>query len=134
MKSDKLPTSATPLMTNELVEREKGHVTFEVYLRWCRAAGGLVLGISVLLAFAIDQGISIISKWWLTYWSRNGNNSTDTSMQFLQIYALINLTSVLSTFCRLLLIMLSGIRASRVLFTELLDVVLQAPMSFFDSK
>ncbi len=134
VEANKPPTSATPLMTNELVEREKGHVTFDVYLSWCKAAGGIVIGVLIVLGFALDQGISITSKWWLTYWSRNGNNSPDSSMYFLLIYALISLTAVVSMLCRLLLIMFSGLRASRILFEELLDVVLRAPMSFFDSK
>lgn len=130
---DKMPSSTTPLMTSELGEREKGDVTSEVYYTWAKAAGGIVVGVCIILAFALDQSINVCSKWWLTYWSKNGNESPDAAKKFLLIYAIINLTSVLSMFGRVILIMLSGLRASKVLFTELLDVVLQAPMSFFDT-
>ena len=61
-------SSTTPLMTNELIEREKGHVTWDVYLAWARAAGGKVVAIGTLLAFTIDQSISVSAKWFLTYW------------------------------------------------------------------
>ena len=130
----KIPSSTTPLMTSELGEREKGNVTSEVYFTWARAAGGIFIGICILLSFAIDQSINVGSKWWLTYWSKNGNDSPAAAKQFLLIYAIINLTSVVSMFGRVILIMMSGLRASKILFTELLNVVMQAPMSFFDSK
>jgi ABC-type multidrug transport system fused ATPase/permease subunit len=95
---------------------------------------GVFIGICILLSFAIDQSINVGSKWWLTYWSKNGNDSPAAAKKFLLIYAIINLTSVVSMFGRVILIMMSGLRASKKLFTELLTVVMQAPMSFFDSK
>lgn len=127
-------SSTTPLMTNELIEREKGHVTWDVYLAWARAAGGKVVAIGTLLAFTIDQSISVSAKWFLTYWSKNASSSSSDSKQFLIIYAAINLLAIFTMFGRLVLIFYSGLRASRILFSELLDVVLQSPMSFFDSK
>ena len=133
-KKNETISSATPLVTNELLEREKGHVTLDVYLSWARAAGGVVVGITILIAYVIDQSVRVGSNWWLTYWSRNGNDSSGAALDFLFVYAMINLTAVFTMFGRVILIMLSGLRASRKLFTELLDVVLRAPMSFFDSK
>ncbi len=67
----------------------------------------------------------------LTYWSREGGGNEHA---FLEIYALINLAAVFTMFGRVVLIMTSGLRASKSLFEELLVVVLRAPMSFFDSK
>ena len=55
-------------------------------------------------------------------------------MHFLLVYAEINFVSILSMLGRVVLLHLSGLKASRSLFTELLNVVLYAPMSFFDSK
>jgi ABC-type glutathione transport system ATPase component len=131
---DKAPPPTTPLMTSELGEREKGQVTSEVYLTWAKAAGGTLVGIVVILAYIVDQGIGVASKWWLTYWSRNGGGSPSAAREFLLVYAIINLTSIVSMFGRVVFLMFSGLRASRKLFTELLEVVLQAPMSFFDSE
>jgi ATP-binding cassette subfamily C (CFTR/MRP) protein 1 len=130
---DKAPPPTTPLMTSELGEREKGQVTSEVYLTWAKAAGGTLVGIVVILAYIVDQGIGVASKWWLTYWSRNGGGSPSAAREFLLVYAIINLTSIVSMFGRVVFLMFSGLRASRKLFTELLEVVLQAPMSFFDT-
>lgn len=126
----KVSTQAT-LMTNELNEREKGHVDYQVYMTWIRAAGGICLCFWIFLAYAFDQFLGVSSKWWLTYWSRHGNNNSD---HFLMIYGFINLAAVVSMFGRVVFIMLIGLKASRVLFDELLDVILKAPMSFFDSE
>lgn len=128
--NDSKSKSTTPLMTSELQEREKGHVNVDVYVAWAKAAGGTVIGLLLFLGYATDQGANIGSKWWLTYWSRNGGGKEDT---FLYIYALINLVAVFTMFARVVLIFASGLRASRSLFEELLDVVLRAPMSFFDT-
>lgn len=50
------------------------------------------------------------------------------------MYACINILAIITMFTRVVLIFLSGLRASRILFVDLLEVVLKAPMSFFDSK
>jgi len=68
---------------------------------------------------------------WLTYWSRHGG---EDPYSFLQIYAFINVTAIFAIFARQLFIFLAGLRAAKLLFVELLDVILRAPMSFFDSK
>jgi len=67
---------------------------------------------------------------WLTYWSRHGG---EDPYSFLQIYAFINVTAIFAIFARQLFIFLAGLRAAKLLFVELLDVILRAPMSFFDT-
>ena len=52
-------------MTSELDEREKGHVTISVYHTWIKAAGGILVGVLILLSFALLEGVNILSKWWL---------------------------------------------------------------------
>merc|ERR1711998_692001 len=51
----------------------------------------------------------------------------------LGIYTLINLTVVISMFLRQLFLYLSGLKAARKLYMELLESILRAPMSFFDT-
>jgi ABC-type multidrug transport system fused ATPase/permease subunit len=91
----------------------------------------LFFSINCYLKFILNVIFICFLIRWLTYWSRNGGGKEDT---FLYIYALINLVAVFTMFARVVLIFASGLRASRSLFEELLDVVLRAPMSFFDSK
>jgi len=128
------PSSATPLMTDEFKERETGHVGLNVYRSWARAAGGAKVFVAILAAFAGTEGINVLSKWWLTYWSQHGGEGGSAGQfRFLAIYAAINLSAVVAVFVRLMLVMFTGLAASREMFKRLLEVVLEAPMSFFDT-
>eukprot|EP00581_Thalassiosira_minuscula_P016410 CAMPEP_0183715472 /NCGR_PEP_ID=MMETSP0737-20130205/9671_1 /TAXON_ID=385413 /ORGANISM="Thalassiosira miniscula, Strain CCMP1093" /LENGTH=1569 /DNA_ID=CAMNT_0025944567 /DNA_START=70 /DNA_END=4779 /DNA_ORIENTATION=+ len=118
------------LMSDEFKEREKGSVNREVYLSWARAAGGVHVGVSILLFFVVVESLNVTSKWWLTYWSQHNSHNP---FFYLGIYGLVNMSAILATLCRLLLFVFAGLRASRSMFEQLLGVVLQAPMSFFDT-
>ena len=74
---------------------------------------------------------TILFRRWLTYWSSHGG---ENQVMFLQIYALVNAIAILTMLSRVLLVLLSGLNAAKLLFAELLDAILRAPMSFFDSK
>ena len=117
------------LMTDEA--RMTGHVDMRVYLAWAKAAGGIIAPIGVLIGFSFTEAVNVLSNWWLTYWSTHA--TPETQLSFLGIYALINFGSAFAKFCRMVFLLLIGLRASRDLVTELLLVVLHAPMSFFDT-
>lgn len=68
---------------------------------------------------------------WLTYWSRNGKEEDEFT--FLKIYAIINVCAIITMFIRVFMIFMSGLRASRLLYVNLLEVILKAPMAFFDT-
>lgn len=118
------------LMTDEFKERDKGSVDKRVYLDWARSAGGISVGVLILAMFVGVEGLNVTSKWWLTNWSQSGGSN---AFFYLSIYALVNFSAIFATFCRLLLFVFAGLRASRSMFEQLLDVVLSAPMSFFDT-
>lgn len=48
-------------------------------------------------------------------------------------YAVINFSAIIATWGRLLLFNFSSVRASESMFEHLLDVIMNAPMSFFDT-
>lgn len=129
VKNDEGSDNGT-LMTDEFNEREKGSVDRRVYLAWARAGGGISVAVAILGMYVAVEVLNVTSKWWLTYWSRTGGAS---AFFFLGIYALVNFLAIFATFCRQILFMLVGLRASRSMFEQLLDAVLQAPMSFFDT-
>ena len=118
------------LMTDEFQEREKGAVDREAYIAWAKAGGGISYGVVVLFMFAFVELLSVGSKWWLTHWSESGGSNP---FFFLGIYAVINFGAIFATFFRIILFISAGLRASRQMFERLLDVVLFAPMSFFDT-
>ena len=91
--------------------REIGHVGLSVYLSWCRAAGGLFVPIVILLSFAVTEGISILSNWWLTYWSEHADYESQRT--FLAIYACINLVAAVTGLLRMLVVIFFSLKASR---------------------
>lgn len=99
------------LMTDEFQEREIGHVGLKVYLEWAKAAGGYWVPVLIVVMYGAAEGVTVLSKWWLTYWSNHGQSGSQ--MKFLGIYALINFVAVVAQFFRVLLIMMCGLRASR---------------------
>lgn len=124
-------TTLGKLMTDEVKERDEGHVDLKIYIAWGKAAGGVWAPFAIIASYSIVEIMNVASKWWLTYWSEHAGS--DSQASFLVIYALINLASIGATLFRLILIMGCGLRASRHLFDRLLTVILQAPMSFFDT-
>ncbi|KAG7364336.1 multidrug ABC transporter permease/ATPase [Nitzschia inconspicua] len=117
------------LMTTE--ERSIGHVGADVYFYWAKAASGVWVPFAIILVYGAVEVLSVASKWWLTYWSQHGSDANQ--MFFLGVYALINLVNVLTIFLRIIFVMLLGLRASKKIFSNLLQVVMHAPMSFFDT-
>lgn len=97
------------LMTEEA--RAVGHVKLGVYLSWAEAAGGYWVPFIITLFFGLVEGINVLTKWWLTYWSSHGEQASQ--MWFLGIYALINASSVVAGFLCFLCVVLFGLKASR---------------------
>ena len=56
-------TEQIHLLTYLLLEREKGHVGFDVYMAWATAAGGIIIAVFLFLGYTIDQSVNIASKW-----------------------------------------------------------------------
>ncbi|CAB9522599.1 Multiple drug resistance-associated protein-like transporter 1 [Seminavis robusta] len=119
----------TQLMTEEA--RSTGHVGLPVYLAWAKAAGGYWVPFAIVLIFGSVEGMNVLSKWWLTYWSSHASGGSQ--MGFLEIYALINLGFVISTFFAMVLLVTIGMRASQNFFAHMLDTMMRVPMSFFDT-
>ncbi|KAL7559536.1 hypothetical protein ACA910_011927 [Epithemia clementina (nom. ined.)] len=129
--------AAQKLMTQET--RAIGTVSWSVYQAWIYAAGGWVAPVIILLGFTIAQAASVVSGWWLTYWSDHANdddddeNSGHDQYYFLWIYAWINVAAIVVGFGRMLLTAFIFVRATRNLFERMLTVVVHAPMSFYDT-
>lgn len=100
------------LTTDELQERDIGHVTLSVYLSWARAAGGAVILFFIVFSYGAVEAINVLSRWWLTHWSFYGSKN-GKQLYYLFMYAAINLSAVVATFLRLLFITICGLRAAR---------------------
>lgn len=108
-QEEETPVKGTKLMTEET--RKTGHVGLSVYLSWAKAAGGIFVPVAILAVFSLGEGMSVLTKWWLTYWSVHGDERSQTS--FLAIYALINIATSVVGLGKMLIVAMFGLKASR---------------------
>jgi ATP-binding cassette, subfamily C (CFTR/MRP), member 1 len=112
-------------------DREVGTVNKEVYIKWAMAGGGLLFGVLIVLSYIGAELIAVTASWWLSYWSENRDNGTPWF--YLGIYIVINMAVIGATLAKEIELRLCGWRAAEKLFKEMLEAVLYAPMSFFDT-
>ena len=103
------PVKKITTMTEEA--RSIGHVGTDVYIAWARAAGGLWVPFVLVALFGSVEGINVLAKWYLTYWSSHA--TSDTQMGYLEIYALINFGFICFTFFAMILLVWIGMKASQ---------------------
>lgn len=101
------------LMSDEMAEREIGKVGGEVYLTWAKAAGGFWVIPVILVIYSLGEGTSILSNWWLTYWSHSASSSMSSQLYFLGIYGVINVSAIFAEFLRQIAVVLFGLQASK---------------------
>jgi ATP-binding cassette, subfamily C (CFTR/MRP), member 1 len=104
------PNIDSKLMSEEI--REKGHVGADVYMTWASAAGGILIPSTVVMLFLIFESSSILSSWWLTYWSAHGDSGRSQTY-FLAVYGLINFSAAVFDFLRALSVGYFSLLASR---------------------
>eukprot|EP01039_Chlorochromonas_danica_P007900 gene7900-8715_t len=112
-------------------EREVGDVDMKIYMKWATAAGGAMVGLIIIFNFYLGEAISVLSSWWLSYWSEHREDNS--AWFYLGIYIVINAGVVMCALLKEIYCRLRSLDASRSLYEELLQAVLYAPMSFFDT-
>ncbi|KDO28325.1 hypothetical protein SPRG_06375 [Saprolegnia parasitica CBS 223.65] len=127
-----MTTTTSSLITTE--DRAVGHVHRDIYRVWLRACGGVGLGALVVGLFVLAQALTLASTLWLAVWSEHmaAGDDEDGSV-YLGIFVALNVAFVGCLFCRSLAISLVGLRGSRRLFAQLLQALLRAPVSFFET-
>ncbi|KAG7390174.1 ATP-binding cassette sub- C member 8 [Phytophthora pseudosyringae] len=119
------------LMVEE--DRSVGDVSWSVYRVWINAFGGMCAASLVVFGFFAAQGLTLLSTLWISYWSEQAAKYPDSQMYYVYVYMLINLAYAVLLFIRVILLYVGSLHASRLLFNKLLDQILRAPTSFFDT-
>jgi ATP-binding cassette subfamily C (CFTR/MRP) protein 1 len=119
------------LMVEE--DRSVGDVSWSVYRVWINAFGGMCAAFLVVLGFFAAQGLTLLSTLWISYWSEQASKYPDSQMYYVYVYMLINVAYAVLLFVRVVLLYIGSLHASRLLFGKLLDQILRAPTSFFDT-
>lgn len=122
-----------------LIVKEKameGSVSWDVYRTYIKAAGGTWMLVVVLLCLVLSQGLSVGSGRWLAFWSQNAQENSESSWtmpEYAGVYALLAISGAFAAFGTSVVFAYGSMRASKSLHAVLLDAIVRAPMSFFDT-
>ncbi|KAJ3359292.1 hypothetical protein GGF32_009501 [Allomyces javanicus] len=140
--SDTQPAAATHKLIQD-EERAQGSVAWSVYATYVRQSGGIWRWVLLLATMAIPQFLDVAQQWWIERWAqaysapRPAPQSSSTSAvdvnYFLLGYMGLCLANIFVQNAFNVLEMLRSMTASRRLHDMLLQSILGAPMTWFDS-
>lgn len=73
------------------------------------------------------------SDYWLAYETSGENASSFQPSIFIEVYAIIAVISVVLISLRAILVAIVGLQTAQAFFRKILNSILHAPMSFFDT-
>jgi ABC-type multidrug transport system fused ATPase/permease subunit len=129
--TQKMDKNDAALTTKE--ERNVGAVKLSVYLQYFQAGGGYLRFSVVFVVFILCTAINLMTNVWVSVWSSDATYEKFSIGFYLGIYAAIALSLGVFVFLRSYMLATFGIAASKRLHENVLDSVLRAPMSFFDT-
>ncbi len=117
------------------IARFQGKVQPGVYYFYFKSSGGIILWFMLILLFITIRLLTVGETYWLKVWSEADDSPTSReTMYYIQIYALIALASAIFTIIRMAWqFFLVSLKGSKTLFSKLLNAILRAPLSFFDT-
>ncbi|KAI0929440.1 hypothetical protein AcV7_005292 [Taiwanofungus camphoratus] len=113
-------------------ERVTGSVTYAIYAKYLRYAGGLVWVPIIVLLLCLTQGAQVANNLFLGFWtaeSIHGFNQGD----YMGTYAALGVASALFSFLLSFSFTLASLVAGLRMFKTALMAVLRSPISFFDT-
>ncbi|CAK0836931.1 unnamed protein product [Prorocentrum cordatum] len=125
--------------SGRLVEREAervGSVPWGVYRAYLGAGGGLCLTAAVILGMILGQGVQTCADSWVSFWSDHSRGDAQphvSSEAGLLGYVVLSFTAFFGIFATSSLFRLTALNAARSFHRQLLEKMLQLPMSFYDT-
>ncbi|CAG8591488.1 11391_t:CDS:10 [Funneliformis caledonium] len=111
--------------------RFQGKIQPGVYYFYFKSSGGIILWFSLIILFIIIRLLTVGETYWLKEWSEADDKP---EKYYIQIYALIALASAIFTIIRMAWqFFFVSLKGSKTLFSKLLNAILRAPLSFFDT-
>jgi ABC-type multidrug transport system fused ATPase/permease subunit len=98
-----------------------------------KAGGGYLKFALVYFGFMLSAANQLVIASWISYWTSDSNYDRHSEAFYLGIYFMFSVTLGLFTFIRAFLLASFGVDASEALHRSLLDSILRAPQSFFDT-
>ena len=128
-KIAKKQKKAAALMQVE--ERATKNVSWDVWIQYIKAGGGLWVGPLVFILLVLSQGANIVTSLWLSYWTSNKFGYSEGT--YIGAYAAFGFSQALLMFLFSFSVSVFGTEAGKKMLHMAITRVLRAPMSFFDT-
>ncbi|CAM0912891.1 unnamed protein product [Alopecurus aequalis] len=125
--------SVKPFPADQLIkkeERERGDAGFEPYMLYLRQNKGFLYFSLSMISHMIFIAGQILQNSWM---AANVQNPDVSTLKLISVYIIIGVSTMVFLLSRSLSIVVLGMHTSRSLFSQLLNSLFRAPMSFFDS-
>lgn len=122
---------AKTLTTKE--EQMIGGVSPSVYKNYLKAGGGYLKFVFVYFGFILSCLNQVATTSWISYWTSDAKYEKHSQAFYLGMFFMLAVTLGLVTFIRSFLLVRFGIEASETLHRDLLNSIMRAPQSFFDT-
>ncbi|KAG0452559.1 hypothetical protein HPP92_025223 [Vanilla planifolia] len=114
-------------------ERETGRVSLNVYKTYITEAWGWLGVFAVLLVSLVWQASLMANDYWLAYATSEKNMTMFNPSLFMEVYIIIAVVAILLIAGRAFLVTYWGLQTAQIFFKQILNSILHAPMSFFDT-
>ena len=111
-------------------ERETGDTGFKPYKQYLNQNKGFLFFFIASLCHLIFAVGQILQNSWM---AANVDNPHVSTLRLVMVHMLIGLTSIMFLSCRSISTVVMGLKSSKSLFSQLLDSLFHAPISFYDS-
>ncbi|KAK1294058.1 ABC transporter C family member 4 [Acorus calamus] len=122
--------------TSKLIEdeqRETGRIGFGVYKQYTTEAYGWSGALAMLFVSLAWQGTLMGCDYWLAHETSGDNAASFAPSRFISVYSIIAAASIVLVLFRSFLVAFLGLQTAQVFFKQILNSILHAPMSFFDT-
>ncbi|KAL1820083.1 hypothetical protein ACET3Z_014952 [Daucus carota] len=111
-------------------EREVGDAGLKPYMQYINQNKGLPLFSFAIISHLAFVTCQILQNFWM---AANVENPDVSTLRLILVYLVIGLISTLFLFSRSPASVFSGLHSSKSMFSQLLESLFRAPMSFYDS-
>lgn len=132
-----------PKKPKKLVEEEKrakGAVLRSIYARYINSCGGIPIVLTVSLSLIAFNLMVIVVTKWVQYWTedverglQDQSTRKHSDLWWLSWLTIIWLFEIVLEAAKLLTLVYASLQASKVLFKEMLNAILRAPLRFHDT-
>ncbi|KAJ4370691.1 ATP-binding cassette transporter yor1 [Neocucurbitaria cava] len=115
----------------QVEERATKSVSWDVWIEYIKAGGGIWVGPLVFILLVLSQGANIVTSLWLSYWTSDKFGYSEGA--YIGAYAAFGVSQAMFMFLFSFAVSVFGTEAGKTMLHRAITRVLRAPMSFFDT-